>query len=122
MKSLSLTEDQKYKLLEMCIKSFPEYRFSFYHPLSKSYMLVGFLVDNDSDVYDNADIFIHWYELCVLYLVDKVVKYEQTGYESDSHGDSILRIAVKTEDYSNDPKWIDHPVDYLYYNFLKTKK
>jgi len=108
MKAIDLNKEQKDELLEMCAKLFPEYRFSFYHPMSKANMLVGFLLDNDSDVYDNCDIFIHWFEFCIKELTPELFPDE----ESCNCDNTYLEIALIH-------MISEHPVDYLYEEFKK---
>jgi hypothetical protein len=114
--SIKLTEEQKDKILEMCKVLFPEYDFVFYHTISKANMLTGFLKTNDSDLYDNCDIFIHWFEFCMTHLAEKIAKHDRYD-DLNLHVDTILACWVNhTENFPR-----KHPVDYLYEKFKRIK-
>lgn len=131
MKPIELTEEHKSKLLEMCKVLFPDYKFYFYHPLLKTNMLVGFLRTNDSDTYDNCDIFIHWFEFCMGTLAAKIddMYFTHNKEKLESKNDNIRITAWDRRPYHDlwsgfnfgalKPK--SHPVDYLYQEFLKLK-
>lgn len=123
MKAIQLTTEHREKLLEMCKELFPEYRWLFHHhddgtpdknnPVNFNYLpgfLFAFKKENDSDLYDSCDIFIHWFEFCITYLCDKIFLPK---------GESRLD-GIKGMDYYQRNDKI-HPIDYLYSEFKKLK-
>jgi len=109
MKSLSLSQEQKHKLLEMCKKLFPEYNFE----------LVDFSGgDHRNSVYalrikesvDNPVLDVCWFELCQTYMADKLAFLKE---------DSRSGIIKEIEFYRINENM--HLVDYLYEEFKKFK-
>ena len=125
MKNIELTKEHKSKLLEMCIKLFPEYQWDFHHhddnklDKKKPYenFLPGFIFgwkkyENGeiSEYYHDAEIFIHWFEFCMTHLSDKLASLKE---------ESRLDIIKAADFYErNEHK---HLVNYLYEEFLKIK-
>lgn len=115
MKSIELTEEHKSKLLEMCNELFPEYHFNFHHhddgllTKDKNFenYLPGFIFGwklyegEYSEYYHDADIFIHWFEFCMTYLMKGLTYYNYIRYN----------IETKTN---------THLIDYLYETIYKT--
>jgi hypothetical protein len=145
MEKLDLSKNQKKKLMEMLKKLFPEYRFSWYAPftLSEAGMLVGYLEGNDSERYDDCDIFIHWFELLFCYLVGRLQEQliQDIGYKSiwkdiPPYVSNVYPLSKDRKSkwtlYSNFhfhyPKSItyssshpNNPIDFLYKEFSKLK-
>ena len=119
MKAIKVTNKQKEELLVMCKALFPEYRHNkeiheggivFHHnhggKKSPYYLaenhLHGFKSDgSNGDVYDNADFCIHWFEFCIIFLLDKF------NFEPNI----LLNSDLKNK----------HLIDYLYSEFKKLK-
>ncbi len=111
MKIQTLTKKQEERLLELCREFFPEYQKpTFYHAISRANMLVFFLLDNDSDIYDNCDLFVHWYQLCLTELPKRIwSKLNSKGkYEEEGLYIKHTNIAFNTL-FS-----VSNPVDFLY--------
>lgn len=121
MKAIEISEGQKGRLLEMVKKLFPEYTFQFYKPISKANMLVGFLNSNDSDVYDNCDIFVHWFEFCCTHLADKI--YYPDGVARREIRSRVEYFFFQTfiDSTEGATSGYDHPIDFLYREFKKIK-
>lgn len=112
MKALELTEEHKSKLLEMCKVLFPEvncyWEYEMYgRSLKQDFDGVLAVYHKDKEAYKQKlfDFNIHWYELCMTHLVNKIL-IEPNGYES-------------VEDYIKQNGYFifDHVVDYLYHKF-----
>lgn len=127
MKPIELTEDQKNRLLEMCKALFPEYhKWCFYHPISKANMIVAFKKDNDSDLYDNCDIFIHWFEFCMTHLAEKIFNPKDRNTAIIKNNFEAFYMEMNAYSwFIQDPgvreSFADHPVDYIYKEFKKLK-
>lgn len=120
MKAIQLTEEHKAKLLEMCKELFPEYNndspggngpITFHHGGLYPGMLFGFLKDNDSDLYDNCDLFIHWYEFCCKHLAAKIYNYN-IGKTKTTYSSFVGECIITS---------CSNPIDYLYSEFKKLK-
>jgi|694.fasta_scaffold145460_3 hypothetical protein len=127
MKSIELTEEHKSKLLEMCDILFPEYIFYFHHHdegkpdknISYNFLpgfIFGFKKYEDgstSENYHDVDIFIHWFEFCSIYMLEKL-------YRSTNDLHNFMDICFRYNFTQWDPIHIRiHPVDYLYKEFKK---
>ncbi len=125
MNKIVLTKEHEDKLLEMCSKLFPEYTFQFYHPINMARMLVGFKKENDSDLYDDCDIFIHWFEFCMTHLTYKIYPLIDNRWENAIITREMISIDASLEDDMNvfmSNLFCKHPVDYLYEEFNKINK
>jgi len=106
MKNIELTKEHKSKLLEMCEKLFPEYKYISYdidivHPGFISMWkkrILGFHYNG---------LIIHWFEFCMIHLAFKLCKKD------------FNTLSLNT--YSNLIQYNQHPVDYLYEKFKKLK-
>lgn len=118
MKSLSLSRDQKDRLLEMCVKLFPKYKIielkdadcgfgGAPHIDGTPYCGDGFdcyVGFSEMDVPRDDYTVIHWFEFCIKYLIPKL---------SDSIQSTVdMRIL-----FCEPP----NQVDYLYEHFKKLK-
>lgn len=115
MKAIELTKEHKSKLLEMCKVLFPKYEWVFHHhdkgnpDTNKPHnFLPGFIFGFEkyedgttSENYHDVDIFIHWFEFCMIYLLDKL------SYTPDI----LLNQELKNK----------HLIDCLYEQFKKLK-
>lgn len=110
MNSLSLTEEQESKLLEMCVNLFPEYDdFSMFHnglEYDTDKQLVDFKLQDDNILHRIEYITIHWFELCVLHLATKLYNLNNRSEISTIE----LYMGNIIQNY--------HPVDYLYQEYL----
>lgn len=98
MNSLSLTEEQRKKLLEMCVKLFPEYSNIY---ISSGLGILEGTITFISNNKLNTAINIYWFEFCILKLSAKLfIK-------------GNMNIALFLENTLNGV----HPVDYLYKEF-----
>lgn len=110
MQSLDLSKEQKDKLVEMCIKLFPEYKHIQLADGSCDFCLPStLLLSTNIEPRHNSWILIHWFEFCLTHLFNKLMVMPN-GYES-------------IEDYISVNSYFifGHPVDYLYYEFKKLK-
>lgn len=113
MNKLSLTDEQKKKLLEICEDLFPECKEIRFFGDYQDYVLFNFISGKSLDVY--------WLELCMFELPKRIAENgksvlpESTQYRIyESMSKRILNIHPT---YSKvEPK---HPVDYLYEEFKK---
>lgn len=101
MKTIELTQEHKSKLLEMSIKLFPEY-IEIDIDISENYDGIQDYIQLRKK-YENT-IFIHWFEFCFTYLIEKLSK----NLDEDYSLDDLLGYNL-------------HPIDYLYEEFLKLK-
>jgi hypothetical protein len=99
MKNIELTEAHKSKLLEMCKELFPKYVI---YPADDNGFIEGEQWIGDQHLGEDRPVNefnIHWFEFCMTHLINKL----EIEYAS---------VIVLTE---------NHPVDYLYKEFLKLK-
>lgn len=115
MKAITLTEDQKDKLLEMCKTLFSEYttipsdKNPKYISLFSQSNLGVFVVlsDDEKQIQEN----IHWLEFCMIDLVEKLL-YKENEKQSQFY---LTALSYKRGVINI------HPVDYLYKEFKKLK-
>lgn len=131
MNPITLTELQKSKLLEMCKELFPEYNRKYLKKEFNKLLKYGnykpqkpqWCIGNDDKIYlqlfytlyedmSYELIEIHWFEFCMTYLVNKIPNAKLF----------ILALrGKKSAGLTNNKYKENHPVDYLYEQFLKTK-
>lgn len=105
MNNLGLSEEQEDKLLQMCDDLFPQYK--------------NINLDiSDGYLFDNLDLSIHWFEVCVMHLPKKIAENFNTVYPKEKHAFIVDMMMKKMLDYSNLEKV--HPVDYLFEMYEKT--
>ncbi len=134
MKPITLTEEHKKKLLEMCNKLFPEYmkggNFYFTNHLHEpgeyesciedltkaetnfiTYYCFGQKLKKNETAIEHYNKWfgsIHWFEFCMTHLTTKIYNVNITTYSPDLYRGNIIQN--------------HHPVDYLYSEFLKISK
>lgn len=115
MKAMSLTEEHKSKLLEMCKVLFPEYdKLSiedYQIDVHESVTMVGLFKENKTFNksllgFPSEGSKIHWFDLCINQLCPKLTN--RTSMFEDIE-DNKINLQI-------------HPVDYLYGVFLKQSK
>jgi hypothetical protein len=125
MQKLTLTKEQREKLLEMCNKLFPEYKWTYEYSCS----LGAHDYDFDNLVYSELNekdhLYkgqgIHWFEFVMGELTNKLYKLFFTTLVNKN-----LLLSINPKVYFVHPllhhnhKTL-HPVDYLYENFKKLK-
>lgn len=112
MEAIKLTEEQKSKLLEMCIKLFDDNQFYTEFRFMPE-LKVGFLnketINTDFIQWINQtnskSISIHWFEFCIEYLSKKVFTINNQIMSGYDYFINNMRYTKK------------HPVDYLYEKF-----
>lgn len=105
MQPIQLTQNHKDKLLEMCKALFPEYEFYDEKRVSKDYICYK----NKNTNFEG----IHWFEFCMTHLVEKLnSKIYKIELANSIYGDFIDKCICNKK---------SHPVDYLYFEFLKLK-
>jgi len=123
MKSIELTNDHRTKLLEMCVKLFPEY--------------TDWKFGRNWDNYELWFVFkrkcfeIHWFEFMMTELVEKILnpnplnpnrglqnRFKDFFWEVN-HYWMHNKLNVEGNNESTKPL---HPIDYLYEEFKKLKK
>jgi len=114
MKTIKLTEEHEYMLLEMCKKIFPEdYRWF----LEEGTFIEGHIIGNDPRVYEGEipEINIHWLEFCLTHLSHKIIFNPQKTPSScnNIHSDLVKNLMKVFYEEKNGV----HPVDYLYQQF-----
>lgn len=110
MKAIELTQEQTYKLLEICKVLFPEYNIKF-----STSKIVGdekdFVVFTKAKPYSVE--YIHWFEFL---LCNIVPEFKKRGID--------IRIWLLTLPKTH-MQWgenINHPIDYVHQEFLKLPK
>ena len=115
MKPIELTEEHKSKLLEMCNKLFPGYKWQFNSDYSKGILWNDCVIESllkwkvkgkNSQV---LELNIHWFEFCMIYLYRKIIVLSNFTFQTEDFYQTVL------VDYHN-------PIDYLYEEFKKLKK
>lgn len=124
MESIKLTENHKEKLLEMCMKLFPEYKYWWITcpDLETSLYHVGFSNKKFLSFYwGGGDI--HWFEFCLSYLSKKLAEeyYKQKLYNAYYPHWFAKEIASGINLSPEEEKHCElmHPVDYLYQKYKK---
>jgi hypothetical protein len=112
MKAIEINKKQKDMLLEMCKVLFSEY---FYWKISKKQFIKSYIIGNDTEIYkgQTPSLNIHWFEFCMTYLsiaISKIKNYPADLIDRNEFAKSII-----------DEMYSQHPVDYLYEEFLKLK-
>ena len=99
MSAMQLTEEQKNKLLEMCKALFPEY------------VNVKFTWPNRVTFWQEKgdNISIHWFEFCMTWLAEAILK-DVTFYKEG-------KVFEVSEFRGSWKEWNIHPIDFLYYRF-----
>jgi len=110
MERLALSKDQREKLLKMCYDLFPEYEAELIH-IDLSDEFCSFLNISQTTK-------IHWFELCVLHLPERIADSFDTVYPKEKHALIIDMMMKKALNFSCAEK--KHPVDYLYEMYEKT--
>jgi len=136
MQPLTLTEEQIAKLLEMCNALFPEYVGISVHDGTCDLCLEGVVQLKISERWNNW-IQFHWFEFIWLHLVsrlqdelhyklgDEAVWSEQPYYVGNvfGHCEGTRKWTLYTNFFfhytGNTFKWKQHPIDFLYNEFLK---
>lgn len=98
MKPLTLTEEHKIKLLEMCKSLFPEYNNDIELDIDPTYD------GHDMHVYLGLHVgYIHWFEFCTLHLTDKLGWCPSVLFQNS---DGTVRE--------------EHPIDFMYDIYKQT--
>ncbi len=106
MNNLSLNNEQKDKLLQMCNDLFPEYE-HFEFDVADGHLFI-----------DGSELSIHWFEACVMHLPERIAENFNTVYPKEKHAFIVDMMMKKMLSYSPIDKI--HPVDYLYEMYEKT--
>jgi len=122
MKSITLTQAHKSKLLEMCKVLFPEYPGIDISTLDGEYGAQGAEAIRIPDMTDSpnrlgyriAKAHIHWFEFCLTHLQQRLCKLLQEPIDSWNN-----KLIGKTYFYSQTEN--NHIIDYLYSEFKKLK-
>jgi len=143
MKSIELTEEHKSKLLEMCNKLFPEYSEIYWNSgkgSNGSSEHLGFGTPTEENPNFNNYIYIHWFEFCMTYLIEKLNdKYHEVlkeksweefpPYVSNVYSNAKGKWNLYTKFHFHYPKACNggsnfpiNPIDYLYEEFKKLKQ
>lgn len=110
MSPIELTEERKSKLLEMCNKLFPEKEIRFIKPVFSCPDTFFIQIGLKSSI--KYDLEIHWFEFCMIHLVNKVLHDSMNfNFITEEHESLITGLLRKDL----------HPVDYLYEEFKKLK-
>ena len=135
MKSLSLSRDQKDRLLEMCVKLFPKYKIielkdadcgfgGTPHIDGTPYCGDGFdcyVGFSEMDVPRDDYTVIHWFEFCMTHLAIKAIpKFEKDSTEDDDRNDFDYDYSFMCNGFLYHKMEL-HPVDYLYKEFKNLK-
>lgn len=128
MKPLELTNEHKDKLLEMTEKLFPEYNNIYFRIDSKLSNINTAGQDSNilrlGNLKTNLDISIHWFEFCIIWIPEKIVRHPKFNNEfiigMPQYYDGSEVIDYIMESCVNLVKDIN-PIDYLYEEFLKLK-
>ena len=109
MIAICLTSEQRIKLLQMCNDLFTDYE--------------NVVFDSNLDFlifYKNTEetITIHWFELCVIELSERISESLNTVYPKEKQALIIDLMMKKLLNFSVMEK--KHPVDYLYEMYEKT--
>lgn len=120
MKQIKLSEEHKTKLLVMCKVLFPEYEIFRFHSIQNN-TIVGFL-SNGSDEYD---LIIHWLEFCMTHLAEKIIATYVINKDGEkiykrTLNDDLSKFYLESLNFSRGFNK-NHPIDYLYSEFLKIK-
>jgi len=103
MKSLQLTKEYKDKIEIMCNTLFPNLEFKF-----TSFNIINF---TNTIFTDNEMGNIHWFEFCIFHLATTLYNKRIMYY----------RNITITEYRGYICQEVDHPIDFLYEEFLKLK-
>jgi len=118
MKALTLSEDQKAKLLEMCEKLFPEWNFITFQETAImgagwDYDFNNMCFSKKSKTLFDIEINIHWFEFCNTHLSDKLIELDDSKVDYSEKLDYDFATILQSS-------WFEsHPVDYLYNQFQK---
>lgn len=121
MRGIKLNDSEIEHLFEMIEKLFPEYGDATFYKCShqNADMLCFFLKENDSDLFDHCNLFIHWYEFCMTHLVEKILN-PKPELPSRIIKDEFSEFFWSANLYANNLGG-KHPVEYLYEQFKKLK-
>jgi hypothetical protein len=111
MKLIELSNLQRDHLLEMIRKLFPDYK-SIDFVGSCDFCLEGTIrlsKYEDIKAHWNNWVLIHWFEFCIIHLASKL-----DSYKTDS------QLICSGQPFEN-ALMAEHPIDYLYQEFLKIK-
>jgi len=121
MKTIKLTSQQKYRLLEMCRSLFTEYDHIYLnngkgkHGSSEH---IGFGTKMGEDLI--AYTYVHWFELCITHLAEKIIAtykiWEGEKIYKRTLNEDLSEFYLGSLNFSRgDNK--NHPIDYLYKKF-----
>ena len=103
MKPINISTNQKDKLIEMCRKLFPDYRWHI-----EGILIEMFSGMNDAEIYEDEipiETF-HWFEFCVTKLYNE---FKRRAIDID------LYFFTLNPEHCQWPKEYNHPIDYLYF-------
>ena len=118
MKPLTLTKEQKSKLLEMCKHFFPEYKFGFESDYAEITNIINFHKPKTQQWHEWE--LIHWFEFCMTHLIEKILVMPDEDSEYPFEEWSVDGFSCGSEDLiyqMNHSR--KHPIDYLYSEFKK---
>lgn len=121
MKSIELTEEHKSKLLEMCKILFPEYKYLIFGS-SKGQMLFTKTkpfnqCGEDNGELDRECIQIHWFELCMTHLCNKIFYSDNQGKRNTRSKIEYFFFQSFIDSVEGSTFGYKHPIDYLYKEF-----
>lgn len=124
MKSITLTEEHKSKLLEMCNLLFPETKWHFWESNDESYPdgMIGYnqhiILGKHKEIQPALEM--HWFEFCMTHLLYQFLKHSDV--ENLKYFDNVFMFWAT---HNTNSHIIDstskHPVDYFYEEFKKLK-
>ena len=111
MKQIELTEEHKSKLLEMCKVLFPEYYEIYFGEWDYNGEFDGYLYFS-TETLPNPNVYqIHWFEFCMKILARKIYN-NNIGKTKTTYSSFVMECVIIN---------LNHPIDYLYYEFKKLK-
>ena len=126
MQAIELTQEQRDKLLEMCVKLFPEYKSiqfgvtQVFLPLNGLGLIVNvqhILFHVNGTKYET----FHWFEFCFLHVFPKVQNILNAEQLSNFYYITIGYYEKSNKNKNFEFKRFIHPIDYLYSEFKKLK-
>lgn len=117
MKKIALNPQHMQMLLEMCSSLFPEYDIIKYD--NPTLFILFYKKDRKKPhLYQHR---IYWFELCMMELAEKLFFGKVSRTNKDEYLNYVWEANLFWEAKSQNSKYADHPIDYLY-KVYKSKK
>lgn len=115
MKSIQLTPSHKSKLLEMCKALFPGWEFN------EDFEYGQDIINNSLSKLEKGKRSedIHWFEFCMTHLVNKLYYPDNVGKRNTREKVEYFFFQTFIDSIEGGPAGYDHPIDYLYAEFIK---